>query len=119
MKKRTILFAVAMSVMIIAFAACSSGKTEKLIVASETRTCYGVGKQQCMLVKSEKSEPWTFFYGNIVGFDYESGYEYVLNVRKEEVKNPPQDASSLKYTLVKVVSKERRTSENMPPNIGD
>ena len=27
----------------------------------------------------------------IKGFDYEPGYEYVIKVVKEELRNPPQD----------------------------
>lgn len=108
-----------LSLFAVALAACSDGAKERLTVASETRDCYGVGIRQCMLVKHNAAEPWTFFYGNIEGFEYEPGYEYVLEVKTEKVENPPADASSLKYSLVKIVSREKKTSENMPPNAGD
>lgn len=101
--------------MLSLLAACSRPGTELLTVASETRTCSGVGKWECMLVRHGDAGQWEYFYGNIAGFDYEPGYEYVLRVKKEEVKNPPQDASSVKYTLVKVLSKEKVDSQNLPP----
>lgn len=117
---RNILWAAgAFSLLAVTLWSCSRGSEERITVASETRNCYGVGIQQCMLVKHNASEPWTFFYGNIEGFDYVPGYEYVLEVKKEEVKNPPADASSIRYGLVKIVSREKKTSENMPPDAGD
>ena len=117
MKRLGLLFVMAALAVVAGLSACSGGSTETLTVASETRQCYGVGIQECMLVKSAGDETWSFFYGNIEGFDYEPGYEYVLKVRKEEVKNPPQDASSVKYVLVRIVSKVEKTSEGLPAEI--
>ena len=45
------------------------------------------------------------FYDQIEGFNYEEGYEYEIVVEVTKVENPPADASSLKYTLIEVVSK--------------
>lgn len=111
MKRLVFLSAVMLSLL----AACSRSGTELLTVASETRACSGVGEWECMLVRHGDAQQWEYFYGNIAGFDYEPGYEYVLRVKKEEVTNPPQDASSIKYTLVKVVSKEKVASQNLLP----
>ena len=55
------------------------------------------------------SNQWSYSDPNIEGFEYDWGYTYELVVKKEELKNPPQDASSIKTTLIKVVSKERVT----------
>lgn len=96
---------------------CSRAGIETMIVASETRTCYGAGRQQCMLVRGADTEPWQYFYGNIEGFDYEPGYEYVLRVGKEKVENPPQDASSIRYRLVKLVSREKIASRDLPSDV--
>ncbi len=38
-----------------------------------------------------------------------SGYEYQNIVSKSKIENPPADASSLKYNLLKVVSKKLAT----------
>ena len=67
----------------------------------------------CLLVKKEGQAEWEFFYSNIEGFNYEPGYEYVLEVKVDKVENPAADQSSLKYTLVKQISKEQKTSENL------
>lgn len=117
MKNRILLLAMAAVFAVAGFTRCSDGDAEVMVVASETRTCYGVMKQQCMLVKGIDAASWEFFYGNIEGFEYEPGYEYVLKVKKSVVENPPQDASSVKYELVKVLSREQKTSEGMPQGI--
>jgi heat shock protein HslJ len=67
----------------------------------------GVGPQKCLLVKENPDDDWTMYYDQIQGFDYEPGYEYELRIVEEEVENPPADASSIRWTLVEVVSKTR------------
>jgi hypothetical protein len=54
------------------------------------------------------SQEWEYFYDEIAGFEtYRLGHVYDLVVTTEEVKRPPQDASSILYKLVKVTSKRR------------
>jgi heat shock protein HslJ len=77
-----------------------------LFVGPELVDCTGVAPQKCMLVKDNPKDEYSFFYDQIEGFDYEEGYEYELVVQVEPVEDPPADASSLKWTLVNVVSKE-------------
>lgn len=60
----------------------------------------------CLQVKYDADADWEYFYGDIDGFDYEEGYEYEVEVQLEELKNPPMDASSVEYTLIKVVEKK-------------
>lgn len=103
-------------------ASCGTSKnvtedTVKMTVASEKRIAMGVGPMEVFLVKEGEETEWSYFYSNIDGFDYESGYEYVLEVKKEKIDDPPMDSSSIKYTLVKEVSKTQKTSENMPEDI--
>lgn len=77
-----------------------------LYVGPELADCVGVGPMKCMLVTEDpKSEP-QFFYSQIEGFEFEPGYSYALRVRIEPVANAPADASSLKYTLIEILSKE-------------
>lgn len=52
------------------------------------------------------SDTWVYFYDQIIGFEYEPGFVYKLLVAKEPVKNPPMDASSIRYILIKELSKE-------------
>lgn len=117
MKSSFVWVATAMLAVLAVVSSCSSQEGETLIVASETRDCYGVGKHRCMLIKSAENDPWLFFNGNIKRFDYEPGYEYVLRVKAREVKEPPQDGSSVEYRLVKVVSREQKVSEGLPSEV--
>ena len=68
--------------------------------------CEGVAPQKCMLVRENPQDEYTLFYDQIEGFDYEEGFEYKLVVVEETVENPPADASSIKWVLVRVESKE-------------
>ncbi|TGN29187.1 DUF4377 domain-containing protein [Empedobacter tilapiae] len=96
---------------------CTSSKIvnkdeETLTIAPETRECSaGVAKMQCMLVKKDNTSEWQYFYNQIDGFTHEPGYEYEIVVSKSKIENPPADASSLKYKLIKVVSKKLATME--------
>jgi hypothetical protein len=92
-------------------------ETVRFVVASQTADCMGAFPQTCLLVKIGDNADWQFFYSHIEGFDYEEGYEYVLKVRIENRENTPADASSIRYILVKEVSKTRKVSENLPEPI--
>lgn len=87
---------------------------QELTVASRQGDCVGVAPMKCLLIKHSAEGSWEFFYDNIEGFNYEPGYEYVIKVKTEEIENPAADQSSLKYILVKEVSKVRKTSEDLP-----
>jgi len=86
----------------------SSADAKTFIVASQTVDCTGVAPMKCLQVKEKESESWQNFYSNIEGFTYEPGYEYILKVKTEKIANPPADASSIKYTLIKQVSKIKK-----------
>lgn len=83
----------------------SDAASKTVFVGSELVDCVGVAPQKCMLVRESADEEWTFFYDQIVGFEFEPGFEYELLVTETEVDNPPADASSIQVTLVEVVSK--------------
>lgn len=69
--------------------------------------CTGVGPMKCLQVRETEDGEWTLFYSSIQGFEYEEGYNYTLEVRKEDVPNPPADAPSIRYILVKEISKTK------------
>lgn len=83
----------------------TDGEMITLFIGPELVDCEGAGPQKCMLVKESPDDEYSLFYDQIEGFDYEEGYEYELVVEVTKVENPPADASSLKYSLVEVVSK--------------
>ncbi|SDR03685.1 protein of unknown function [Chryseobacterium soldanellicola] len=91
-----------------ASASASGGDEKTFIVGPQTADCTGVAPMKCLQVKENQTGNWTNFYSNIEGFTYEPGYEYVLKVKTEKVENPPADGSSIKYILVKQVSKTKK-----------
>ncbi len=88
-----------------------SANTKTLYVAHHLADCVGVGPMECMLVRETPDAEWTMFYSQIEGFDYEPGFDYQLSVRAEQVEDPPQDASSIRYILEEVVSRTPMSSE--------
>ena len=48
----------------------------------------------------------------VSGFDFEWGYNYKLRVKKTELAQPMQDASSVEYALVKVLSKTKASAKD-------
>ena len=89
--------------------------TEKtLIIASKKVDCIGIAPQKCLLVKEKDAQNWEYFYDNIAGFNYEAGFEYEVIVSEKEIENPPQDASSIETSLIEIISKIEKTSDNLP-----
>jgi len=95
------------------------GDIVTMYVGPELVDCTGVAPQQCMQVKQDPSAEYTLFYGQIEGFTFEPGYEYELQVRVENVENPPADGSSLKYTLIEVVSQTPVSGTVAPAEAGE
>jgi heat shock protein HslJ len=83
----------------------SADVIKTLQVASTRVECTGVAIQSCLQVRESSAAPWTLLYDRIVGFDYEPGYLYEIRVKEEAVANPPADGSSVRRTLVSIVSK--------------
>ncbi len=84
----------------------NNGDHKLLYVANYRVDCVGEGNFQCLQVKEQEDAAWQNFYGPIKGFDYEEGYEYLIEVSVREIENPPADGSSLIYSLVKIWKKE-------------
>jgi len=81
------------------------GVEKTVYVGSQMVDCVGVAPQKCLLVKESMEDEYRMFYDTIAGFEFEPGYEYELIVREEQVENPPADASSINWTLVKIVNR--------------
>jgi len=85
-----------------------AGGVEKTIyVDSQRVNCTGVAPQQCYRVKASPDAPWTLWYGPIEGLDFEPGTAYTLRVLETRVENPPADASSIRWKLLRVESRTR------------
>lgn len=75
-------------------------------VAAQTRECYGVMPQQCLLVKKKQDAEWNNFYDQIEGFTYQKGFEYKLRIAVTPIEQPMADGSDRRYTLLNILSKE-------------
>lgn len=81
---------------------------EVLEIASETvKTNEGIA----YWVKVNGSDTWKMMHTQIANFNHERGYEYVVEVSVKKIKDPGPDQSSHKYTLIKIISKEKKDSE--------
>jgi len=103
----------------LSFAAMTPGcpkpaeRSQTLIIADHTETCYGPFERQCMLYKpSPDATEWSYFYDWIDGFERTEGVGYVLEVGVSHVPNPPADGSDRAYRLIKVV--EERMTKQQP-----
>ncbi len=67
--------------------------------------CMGVGPQKCVLVKHAINARWQNFYAPIQGFEFESGFSYILKVKETPIENPPADGSSIQYELIEIQEK--------------
>lgn len=77
-------------------------------VASQQVDCEGAhSSQKCLQIKEVLAKKWEITYDGIVGFTFEPGFVYKLQVKKEQLKNPPADASAIRYTLLEVIEKEK------------
>ncbi|MDR0229182.1 MAG: DUF4377 domain-containing protein [Flavobacteriaceae bacterium] len=74
-------------------------------IAPKKVDCIGVAPMKCLMVKEGKTSDWSFMYQGIEGFDFQEGFEYVIEVKRTKIANPPADGSSIRYTLVKIISK--------------
>ena len=80
--------------------------TKVIEVAPYLVECVGVGSMQCMQVRDNGQKEWELMYDQIAGFQFKPGYLYKLQVRVKPVRNSPADASSVSWSLVKVISKK-------------
>ena len=109
LKKICISMNIFITVIIVSFMSCESNDKEQTLWVNSARVdCVGVGPMQCFQIKNSETEPWSNFYQDIVGFDFEPGYIYKLkvSVKTLDLDELPADKSSLEYRLVEVLSKE-------------
>ena len=82
---------------------------ETLTVASEK--CIYPSGYALFYIKKDSGAQWEMFDDSIKGFDYEPGYEYVIVVKVTMTPEPPEDAPDRTYSLVRIVSKEKKDSD--------
>ena len=80
-------------------------KDVTLKVAPKLEDCMGMVPMRCMRVKMDDQENWSAHYENIEGFSFVPGFEYNLLVRITWIDKPPADGSSVRYTLLRELSR--------------
>lgn len=86
-----------------AVTASPPGKVLTLWVAAEKRECMAVGPTECMQIRLDPDEDWQLFYGEIVGFDYQPGQVYQVEVSEVMIPDPPADAPDRQWVLRQVI----------------
>ena len=104
-------FALRLIAIVFVLAACSSDGVREydLWVGPQQVDCVGAFAQRCLLVKESPAQEWQLFYDHIERFTYEPGFNYRIRVRRIEVDNPPADASSYRYLLIRIIEKMAAT----------
>lgn len=85
--------------------------TLNLTVASETVLRTVVPSQEegeHMVITDDSKQTLYLPIGSIENFEYEKGFEYKLLVKKRNIKNAPLDSGSAVYTLIEILSKEKK-----------
>lgn len=62
---------------------------------------------ECLLVRLPGQADATAFYSEIEGFTFDWGVRQLLLVERLTLNNPPQDASSYRYRLLRVIKATR------------
>lgn len=88
------------------FLSCNKDVNETIYVSGKTITCTGVIQQQCLQIKYSLEEDYINFYDDIEGFQHDKGTDYIIKVKRTDVKNLPADASNYKYSLVEILEKK-------------
>ncbi|RFS23306.1 META domain-containing protein [Chitinophaga silvatica] len=91
-----------------------ASRTEIIFVRETKVPCTGVAPMECLQIRKPEDKEWSNLYGNIAGFKYVPGYRYRLRVRVSRVNNPPADASSIQYSLIKILN--RTKVKELSPN---
>lgn len=116
-EKKNLLLLIALMCTMAGFVSCSDDDNAKefiLTVASEQPMFTGNEIYAPYYAKYQGSDEWTSF-DYIVGLSYEEGYEYVIRVRRDKWNNGDiQDAGMYRYTLLDLISKTKKVSENIP-----
>ncbi|MEV6280091.1 DUF4377 domain-containing protein [Nocardia sp. NPDC051832] len=86
--------------------AAAGAEQFEIDVADKEAPCTGVAPMQCLQVRTEPDGPWELHYFGIEGFDYQPGYTYRLLVEERPWVNPPADAPSRTWHLVRVITKQ-------------
>ena len=120
MNKQTII--TALIAVLLGLVSCSSDndyedKVEQVTVyvSAETGMFYNVPNttlEEGMMIRVDGEDHYICVaFNTIAGFTYEKGNEYELLVKKTKLANPPKDSGSIRYELIRIVSKKKVMAE--------
>lgn len=120
MNKQTII--TALIAVLLGLVSCSSDndyedKVEQVTVyvSAETGLFYNVPNttlEEGMMIRVDGEDHYICVaFNTIAGFTYEKGNEYELLVKKTKLANPPKDSGSIRYELIRIVSKKKVMAE--------
>ena len=120
MNKQTII--TALIAVLLGLVSCSSDndyedKVEQvtIYVSAETGMFYNVPNttlEEGMMIRVDGEDNYICVaFNTIAGFTYEKGNEYELLVKKTKLANPPKDSGSIRYELIRIVSKKKVMAE--------
>ena len=73
-------------------------------VESETVDCEGFAPMKCLVIDGQ------LFYSGIEGFEFEDGYQYTLQIERQQIyeeNNAPQDGDLYRYKLIQIMKKSK------------
>lgn len=108
--KKKLLLLVLISLPIFSCSTDDSKETLLLRVNHHQQTAVGVGPTLVYLVQQDETigtEQWLPLHDEIAGFEFEPGYMYDLLVTREFIGYTLEDGSSVRYSLDKVIRKEK------------
>ena len=94
--------------------ACATEPKElevEMLVAADSVDCQGAhGPQKCLSARDVRDgdavgSAYLLFEG-IEGFDHDPRFEYHLLVARRELSDPPQNASSIRHRLIRIISRQ-------------
>jgi hypothetical protein len=86
-------------------AACGDTHEHDAVILPSLTPCTGLGSEMCLQVAEDGGAP-SVFYDGIEGFTFQWGTEATVRYSVEEIDDPPQDGSSLRYRLEQTINTE-------------
>ena len=83
----------------------AEGRERIVQVAGQRAPCTGVARGLCLQVRTQPGAAWQAHHGQIEGFDWQVGVEYVIRVRELPVPGPAADGSSTRWVLAEILER--------------
>jgi hypothetical protein len=100
---RTLIYVVA-ALFVVSCGESNNSHTENVELLSYKAVCPGWISSSSLCNVQVKNGTNINYYNDIEGFEFVWGHRYNILVNVSEIKNPPADASSLKYEMIEIIS---------------